>query len=150
MLDCIFLELSRQWNKLTNISSRRSTNNPNAFLVIYENEKAAFEYPEMENQTNVEYKISFMGFLGKCDKYDKRYFSHIRTNENYWLSVDVTKSSPFKKIRTLPRKGLIPSIVVYICLLATTFEIISSKKINKKKENSKERERYRCLVKPQN
>ena len=73
------------------------------FLVIYENEEPAFEYPEiikfsMENQTNVEYKISFMGFSEKCDKYDKRYFSYIRTNENYWLSIDVTKSSPFKKL----------------------------------------------------
>ena len=83
----------------------------------------------MENQTNVEYKISFMGFSGKCDKYDRRYFSYIKTNKNYWLSVDVTKSSPFKKIRTLPREGLIPSIVVYICLAATSFEIISSRKV---------------------
>ena len=45
-----------------------------------------FEYPKiikfsMENQTNVEYKISFMRFSGKCGKYDKRYFSYIRTNE---------------------------------------------------------------------
>ena len=75
---------------------------PTPFLVIYENDKPAFEYPEiikfsMENQTNVEYKISFKGFSGKCDKYDKRYFSRIRTNKNYWLSVDVTKSRPFKK-----------------------------------------------------
>ena len=51
---------------------------PTPFLVIYENEKPAFEYPgvikfSMGNQTNVEYKISFMGFSGKCDKYDKRY-----------------------------------------------------------------------------
>ena len=94
----------------------------------------------MENQTNAEYKISYMGFSGKCHKYDKRYFSYIRTNENYWLSVDVTKSSPFKKIRTLPREGLIPSIVVYICLAATTFEIISSKKVGtKRKKTTKKR-----------
>ena len=33
----------------------------------------------MESQTDVEHKISFMGFSGKCDKYDKRYFSYIRT-----------------------------------------------------------------------
>ena len=37
------------------------------FLVIYIHKNLAFEYPEkikfsMENQTNVEYKISFMGF----------------------------------------------------------------------------------------
>ena len=70
----------------------------------------------MENQINVEYKISFMGFSGMCDKYDKQYFSYIKTNKNYWLSVDVTKSSPFKKIGTLPRESLIPFIVVYICL----------------------------------
>ena len=118
---------------------------PTTFLVIYENEKPAFEYPEitkfsMENQTNVEYKISFMGFSGKCHKYDKWYFSYIRTNENYWLSVDVTKSSPSKKIRTLPREGLIPSVVVYICLAATTFEIISSKKVGtKRKKTTKKR-----------
>ena len=94
----------------------------------------------MENQTNVEYKISFMGFSGKCHKYDKWYFSYIRTNENYWLSVDVTKSSPSKKIRTLPREGLIPSVVVYICLAATTFEIISSKKVGtKRKKTTKKR-----------
>ena len=73
-----------------------------------------------------------MGFSGKCDKYDERYFSYIRTNKNYWPSVDVTKNSSFKKIRTLPREGLIPSIVVYICLAATTFEIISSKNITTK------------------
>ena len=75
---------------------------PTSFLVIYKNEKSAFEYPEiikfiMENQTNVEYKMSLMGFSGKCDKYDKQYFSCIRINKNYWLNVDVTKSSPFKK-----------------------------------------------------
>ena len=86
----------------------------------------------MENQTNVEYKISFMGFSGKCDKYDKRYFSYIKTNKNYWLSVDVIKSGPFKKIRTLRRESLIPSIVVYICLAATTFETISSRKVRTK------------------
>ena len=61
----------------------------------------------MKNQRNVEYKISFVGFLSvififKCDKYDKGYFSHIRTDKSYRLSVNVTKSSPFKKIRTLP------------------------------------------------
>ena len=75
---------------------------PTPFLAIYEDDKPAFEYPEifkfsMENQTNVENKISFIGFSGKCDKYDKRYFSYIRANKNYWLIVDVTKSSPFKK-----------------------------------------------------
>ena len=107
------------------------------FLVIYIHKKLAFEYPEiikfsMENQTNVEYKISFMGFWGKCDKYDTRYISYIRANKNYWLSVDVTKSSLFKKIRTLPRDGLMPSIVVNICFAATTFEIISSKKVRTK------------------
>ena len=41
-------------------------------------------------------------------------------DKNYWLSVDVTKSSPFKKIKTLPREGLIPSIVAYICLAANS------------------------------
>ena len=75
-----------------------------------------------------------------CDKYDKRYFSYIRTNKNYWLRVDLTKSSPFKKIRTLPHEWLIPSIVVYICLAATTFEIISSKKVRtKRKKTTKKR-----------
>ena len=114
---------------------------PRPFLVIYENDKPAFEYPEiikfsMENQTDVECKISLMGFSGKFDKYDKRYFSYIRTNKNYWLSVDVTKSSQIKKIRTLPREGLIPSIVVYICLAATTFEVISSKKSRTKRKKT--------------
>ena len=105
----------------------------------------------MENQTNVEYKISFVGFSGKCLKYDKRYFSYIRTNRNYWLSFDVTKSSPFKKIKTLPREGLTPSIVVYICLAASTLEIIPSRKFRTlKKGNNKEKKQYRCLVKPQN
>ena len=80
-----------------------------------------------------------MEFSGKCDKYEKQYFSYIRTNKNYWLSVDVTKSSPFKKIKTLPREGLIPSIVVYICLAATTFEIISSKKVTQQKERKQQR-----------
>ena len=94
----------------------------------------------MENQTNVEYKISFMGFSGTCGKYDKRFFSYIRTNKNYWLRVDLTKSSPFKKIRTLPHEGLIPSIVAYICLAATTFEIITSEKIRtKRKKTTKKR-----------
>ena len=94
----------------------------------------------MENQTKVEYKILFVEFSGKCDKYDKRYFSYIRTNKNYWLRVDLTKSSPFKKIRTLPHERLIPSIVVYICLAATTFEIISSKKVGtKRKKTTKKR-----------
>ena len=78
-----------------------------------------------------------MGFSGKCDKYDKRYFSYIKTNKYYWLSVNVTKSSPFKKIRTLPREGLVPSIVVYICLAATTFEIISSRKVRTKRTTTK-------------
>ena len=90
----------------------------------------------MENQTNVEYKISCMGFSGKCDKYDKRYFSYIRTNKNCWLSVDVTKSSSFKKIRILSRDGLISSIVLYICLAATTFEITSSKKVRTKRKKT--------------
>ena len=81
-----------------------------------------------------------MGFSGTCDKYDKRYFSYIRTNKNYWFRVDLTKSSPFKKIRTLPHAGLIPSVVVYICLAATTFEIISSEKIRtKRKKTTKKR-----------
>ena len=78
-----------------------------------------------------------MGFSGKCDKYDKRCFSCMRTNKSYWLSVNVTKSSPFKKIRTLPREGSIPSIVVYICLAATTFEMISSKKVRTKRKKAK-------------
>ena len=90
----------------------------------------------MENQTHVEYKISFMGFSGKCDKYDKRYFSYIRRKKNYWLSVDVTKSSPIKKIRTVPREGLIPSIFVYICLEATNFEMTSSKKVRTKRKKT--------------
>ena len=51
----------------------------------------------MENQTNVEYKISSMRFPGECDKCDKRYLSYIKTNKNYWLSVDVTKRRPPKK-----------------------------------------------------
>ena len=103
MLGCIFLELSMQWNKLTNISSRRSTNNPNAFSGnLQKNDKPAFEYSEIikfctENQIKVEYKISFMGFSGKFDEYDKRYFSYKRINKTDCLSVDVTKSSPFKK-----------------------------------------------------
>ena len=71
---------------------------------------------------NIIYEI----FRKESDKYEKRYFSYIRKNQNYWLSVDVTKSRPFKKIRTLPREDLIPSIVVCICLAVTTFEIISS------------------------
>ena len=54
--------------------------------------------------------------------------------------LDLTKSSPFKKIRTLPHEGLIPSIVVYICPAATTFEIISSEKIRtKRKKTTKKR-----------
>ena len=56
------------------------------------------------------------------------------TNKNYWLSIDVTKSSPFKKIITVPREGLIPSIVLYICLLAATFE--SSKKVRTKRKKT--------------
>ena len=69
------------------------------FLVIYENDKPAFEYTEiikfnMKNQANVKYKISFMGLSGKCDKYDKRFFSYIRTNKKYWLSVNLKE---FKK-----------------------------------------------------
>ena len=78
-----------------------------------------------------------MIFIFKCDKYDKGYFSHIRTDKSYRLSVNVTKSSPFKKIRTLPREGSIPSIDVYICLAATTFEIISSKKVRTKRKKAK-------------
>ena len=61
----------------------------------------------------------------------------MRTNKSYWLSVIVTKSSPFKKLRTLPREGSIPSIVVYICLAATTFEMISSKKVRTKRKKAK-------------
>ena len=49
----------------------------------------------MESQTKVECKIWFIGFSGKCDKYEKQYFSYVRTNKNHWLSVDVTKSSQF-------------------------------------------------------
>ena len=56
--------------------------------------------------------------------------------KNYWLSVDVTKSSPFRKIRTVPREGLISSIVVFICLAATAFEIISSKKVRTKRQKT--------------
>ena len=81
---------------------------------------------------NIIYEI----FRRECDKYEKRYISYIRKNQNYWLSVDVTKSSPFKKIRTLPREDLIPSIVVYICLAVTTFEIISSKKVRIKRKKT--------------
>ena len=86
-----------------------------------------------------------MGFLSvififKCDKYNKGYFSHIRTDKSYRLSVNITKSSPFKKIGTLPRKVLIHSLVVYICLAATTFEIIFSKKVKtKRKKTTKKR-----------
>ena len=106
---------------------------------MYRNEKPAFEDPEIikysvENQANVAYKILFMEFSGKGDKYDKRYFSCMTTNKNYWLSVDVTKSGLFKKIRTLPREDLIPSIVIYIYLTATTFEVISSKKVRTKRK----------------
>ena len=51
---------------------------PKSFLVIYENDKPAFEYPDiikfcMENQIKVEYKTPFKGFSGKYDKYDKQY-----------------------------------------------------------------------------
>ena len=99
----------------------------------------------MENQAKVENEISFIRFSGKCNKYGKRYFSYIRTDKNYWLSVDVTKSSPFKKIRTLPPEGLIPSVVVYICLVAT-----SKKGQNKKKGNNKEKKQFRRLFKRQN
>ena len=38
-----------------------------------------------------------MGFSGKFDEYDKRYFSYKRINKTDCLSVDLTKSSPFKK-----------------------------------------------------
>ena len=49
---------------------------PTSFLVIYKNEKPVFQQQEitkfsMDFQRNVEYKISFMEFSGKCDKYDK-------------------------------------------------------------------------------
>ena len=58
MLGCMFLERLEQWKKLTNISSPRSTDNPNAFSGNLRNDKPAFEYPEkikfsMKNQTNV-------------------------------------------------------------------------------------------------
>ena len=54
----MFLERLEQWKKLTNISSPRSTDNPNAFSGNLRNDKPAFEYPEkikfsMKNQTNV-------------------------------------------------------------------------------------------------
>ena len=88
----------------------------------------------MENQTKVEYKIPFMGFSGKCDKYDKRYFLYIRTTKNYWFSVDVTESIPFKKIKTLPPESLIPSIDIYICLAATSFKITSLKNVRTTKK----------------
>ena len=76
----------------------------------------------MGNQTKIEYKILSVEFSGKCDKNDQRYFSYIRANKNYWLNVDVTKSSSFKKNRTLPLEGLIPSIIVYICFAATSLK----------------------------
>ena len=78
-----------------------------------------------------------MGFSGKCDKYDKRCFS-TKTNKNYCFSVDVTKSSLFKKTKALPRAHLMASIVVYICLVAATLEIILQQKEKKtaKKGNS--------------
>ena len=81
-------------------------------MIICENERPTFEYPEI-------IKVS------------------IRANKNYWLSVDVSKSRPFEKVRTLPRESLIPSIVAYICLAATAFEIISSRKVRTKRKKMK-------------
>ena len=39
----------------------------------------------MKNQINVEYKIPFMEFEGKCHKHDRQHFSYIRTNKHTWL-----------------------------------------------------------------
>ena len=91
----------------------------------------------MENQANVEFKISCMRFSGELDECDKRYISYIWVNKYYWLSVDVTKDRPFGKFKRLPRDGLIPSLVAYICFAATTFEIIFSRKVRTKRKKIK-------------
>ena len=123
MFGLIFLEFSRQWHKLTRISLRRSSIQKwkTCFWIPRDNQiqhgksnKGVIQNITYGIFRKVNYIWQVLLFI---------YKSKWRLLTQCWCNE---KQHDWKK-RTLPREGLIPSIVLYICLASTTFEIISSK-----------------------
>ena len=118
------------------------------FLVIYDVDANRQNFPEsfslsIENGTKAQHNLPFIGHYTNRNKSTK-YHSYIKSNNHYWLKVNVTKNTPFKLLREIPWEVSFPSLLIYFCLSITTVRNITKER--KEKLKAKKLKKTKMLI----